>query len=175
MDLSPKLKWCTLAAIGAVTVGVVCADLSKRRKGTSTRRTTAERAIVEMAATVETDCPAEPVHQLASTLEQLKVAGLHEEPSSSMLRSPAPEERVGEEEASDSFIPDRDSANHSPSDFLSGNLHSDSHSEVRYCNFLLFFLSRAISKSCCIVVVEFNGQWQRRFGLRSRQPRFIPF
>jgi A-kinase anchor protein 1 len=69
-----------------------------------------------MAAAAEIDCPNNSVSQLVSTMEQLKVA-----------QQPAESPQLGNEEAE---IPDRDSANHSPSDFLSGNLHSDSHSEV---------------------------------------------
>lgn len=72
-----------------------------------------------MAAAAEIDCPTNSVSQLVSTMEQLKVSQKPE--------SPQPPNDEGE-------IPDRDSANHSPSDFLTGNLHSDSHSEV----FVLF-------------------------------------
>lgn len=69
-----------------------------------------------MAAAAEIDCPSNSVSQLVSTMEQLKVA---QQPVQSPL---LPGHEVE--------LPDRDSANHSPSDFLSGNLHSDSHSEV---------------------------------------------
>ena len=66
-----------------------------------------------MAAATEIDCSSNsPVSGLVSTMEQLKVA------------QPQP---VNDEVIE---LTDRDSANHSPSDFLSGNLHSDSHSEV---------------------------------------------
>jgi len=73
-----------------------------------------------MAAAAEVDSSSSsPVSELVSTMEQLKVA------------QPEP---VNDEVIE---LTDRDSANHSPSDFLSGNLHSDSHSEVS----LLFILS----------------------------------
>lgn len=65
-----------------------------------------------MAAAAEVDSSSSsPVSELVSTMEQLKFA------------QPQP---VNDEVIE---LTDRDSANHSPSDFLSGNLHSDSHSE----------------------------------------------
>ncbi len=127
MDVGPKLKWCTFVAVGAVTLGVVCADLSRRRRKKASSTTCSRPTVCEvpreeeMAATIENECPSEPISQLASTMKQLKVSAVD--------ASPIHCSQTGREDSSDSFIPDRDSANHSP-DFLSGNLHSDSHSEV---------------------------------------------
>ena len=140
MDWSLKLKWCTWAALGAVTLGVVVsaaatvsAESSRRKRRASAGRkrqtSSIDRNETEaMAATVDTDCSSDQyvVSQLASTMDQLKVVNNEESAPS----SPAEPEEVALEEEN-GFIPDRDSANHSPADFLSGNLHSDSHSEVR--------------------------------------------
>lgn len=67
-----------------------------------------------MAATSEIEATPNPVAQIITTMEQLNV-------SQQASESPQPPEEE---------LLDRDSANQSPSDFLSGNLHSDSHSEV---------------------------------------------
>lgn len=147
MDWSPKLKWCTWAAIGAVTLGVVVVSAAatvstesprRKRRGSAerTKKSTGSssgspKESVAMAATVENDCSAEQhvVSQLSSTMDQMKVTDSGESAPSSPASPAEPEEVAGDEEHG--FIPDRDSANHSPADFLSGNLHSDSHSEVR--------------------------------------------
>ena len=96
-------KWFTLA-IASVTLGLSVVLLKRG----STEHTEDDS---EMAAANEVNQPS-PVSDVVNSMEQLSVG----KPSAS-----APEEVE---------IPDRDSANHSPSDFLSGNLNSDTHSEV---------------------------------------------
>lgn len=116
MDWSLKLKCCAFA-IASVTLGFSAVYV--RQRATSNRKRDKDTDTSNtMAAAAEIDCPSNPVSQLVSTMEQLKVS---QQPTES------PQPSVNEVE-----IPDRDSANHSPSDFLSGNLHSDSHSEVTW-------------------------------------------
>ena len=115
MDWSLKLKCCAFA-IASVTLGLSAVYVQQRATSNRKRRKSIGNGFIEMAAAAEIDCPNNSVSQLVSTMEQLKVA-----------QQPAESQQPGNEEAE---IPDRDSANHSPSDFLSGNLHSDSHSEV---------------------------------------------
>lgn len=114
MDWSLKLKCCAFA-IASVTLGLSAVYVQQRATSNRKRRKSIGNSFIEMAAAAEIDCPNNSVSELVSTMEQLKVA-----------QQPAESQQPGNEEAE---IPDRDSANHSPSDFLSGNLHSDSHSE----------------------------------------------
>ncbi|XP_046447295.1 A-kinase anchor protein 1, mitochondrial-like isoform X2 [Daphnia pulex] len=114
MDWSLKLKCCAFA-IASVTLGLSAVYVQQRATSSRKRRKSIYISSIAMAAAAEIDCPNNSVSQLVSTMEQLKVA-----------QQPAESPQLGNEEAE---IPDRDSANHSPSDFLSGNLHSDSHSE----------------------------------------------
>lgn len=117
MDWSLKLKCCAFA-VASVTLGLSVVYVQQRATSRRKRRKdTCKSFNNKMAAAGEVDCPSNSVSQLVSSMEQLKVA---QQPVQSPL---LPGDEVE--------LPDRDSANHSPSDFLSGNLHSDSHSEVR--------------------------------------------
>ena len=115
MDWSLKLKCCAFA-IASVTLGLSAVYVQQRATSSRKRRKSTCNSFISMAAAAEIDCPSNNVSQLVSTMEQLKVA---QQPA----ESPLPP-------SDDVEILDRDSANHSPSDFLIGNLHSDSHSEV---------------------------------------------
>lgn len=114
MDWSLKLKCCAFA-IASVTLGLSAVYVQQRATLSRKRRKNIYKIIMAAAAGAEIDCSVNSVSQLVSTMEQLKV-----------VQQPAKSPLTGEE----AEIPDRDSANHSPSDFLTGNLHSDSHSEV---------------------------------------------
>ncbi|KAK4018116.1 hypothetical protein OUZ56_000185 [Daphnia magna] len=113
MDWSLKLKCCAFA-IASVTLGLSAVYVQQRATLSRKRRKNIYKIIMAAAAGAEIDCSVNSVSQLVSTMEQLKV-----------VQQPAKSPLTGEE----AEIPDRDSANHSPSDFLTGNLHSDSHSE----------------------------------------------
>lgn len=114
MDWSPRLKCWALAISSVTLVGLSAVSYAyvKRSAASRKKRRSSTSIASTMAAAAEVDSSSSsPVSELVSTMEQLKVA------------QPVNDEVIE--------LTDRDSANHSPSDFLSGNLHSDSHSEVR--------------------------------------------
>ena len=158
MDWSLKLKCCAFA-IASVTLG--CSAVYVHRRATSNwKRSKVIDSREAMAAAAEIDCQSNPVSQLVSTMEKLKVA---QQPTES------PQPHIDEVE-----IPDRDSANHSPSDFLSGNLHSDSHSEVmsNNTNYVSIYLTRYLFfPSFFVLFVELKRQWQRWVRLCKRKRR----
>lgn len=124
MDWKLKLKCCAFA-VASVALSLSVVYLHQQRQGDKKRRprVTSLNESTVMAATSEVEVASHPVARLITSMEQLDVS---QQPS----ESPQPPEEE---------IIDRDSANQSPSDFLSGNLHSDSHSEVSWRALKYFF------------------------------------
>ena len=123
-------KWCTVALItsSAFALGLGSAAAYWKRRGQHPTEEKIEEVqpleepvdqlTTSMAAAVENEQSAVAPCDLAASISQLSLSG-----SSVVLASITPIER--------------DSANHSPSDFLAGNIHSDTHSEVRVAWFIL--------------------------------------
>ena len=123
-------KWCTVALItsSAFALGLGSAAAYWKRRGQHPPEEKIQQVqlleepvnqlTTSMAAAVENEQSAVAPCDLAASISQLSLSD-----SSVALASITPIER--------------DSANHSPSDFLAGNIHSDTHSEVRVALFML--------------------------------------